>query len=176
MPWGIKQDFLSQGALGRTVGWWLQSFLKLSTLSPTRDLTWDWTSAWRIYPDRRQTPECLTMVSTEWFLSPSLPLFGTFYFIFVWWKRGKKEDGGYIFITKTYFLLCLHFLLHKNRLWEKFRLGQRKDGSCFLFVRLMTPCFPICSDWTETEARAWLTAVASSGSHSVINVVFLWAT
>lgn len=67
-PWGIKQDFPSLGVLGRMVGWWLQSFLKLSTLSLTWDLTWDLTSAWQICPDQWETSECLTMVSIERFL------------------------------------------------------------------------------------------------------------
>ena len=90
-PWGTKRDFPSLGVTGRMVGWWLQSFLKLSTPSLTRDLTWDWTSAWQICPDQWETSECLTTVSIERFSSslflqappppsPSLLLFWHFFF------------------------------------------------------------------------------------------------
>lgn len=112
MPWGIKQDFPSQGVLGRMVGWWLQSFLKLSTPSLMWDLTWDWTSAWQICPDQCETSECLTMVSIErfifffvflffFFVLASLLLFRLFYFCLCGEKRKDKRWR-------------LHFANHKD--------------------------------------------------------------
>lgn len=118
-PWGIKQDFPSLGVLGRMVGWWLQSFLKLSTLSLTWDLTWDLTSAWQICPDQWETSECLTMVSIERFLfcftflpPPSLaPSVLALFSLSLSGETGKVGDGVFVLsLTKTCVVaLCLDF-------------------------------------------------------------------
>lgn len=159
MPWGIKQDFPSQGVLGRMVGWWLQSFLKLSMLSLMWDLTWDWTSAWQICPDQRETSECLTMVSIKqgsfflfvcllWvFICPCLPPFVLALFFFsVWWKKGKIGDGGASFCQSQRLVLLLSVsishLIKCLPVWVEVHLRIEK-GDFFFFSKLVTPCFPI---------------------------------
>lgn len=118
-PWGIKRDFLSLGVLGRMVGWWLQSFLKLSTLSHTWDLTWDWTSAWQICPDQWETSECLIMVSLKrvsfFFFSlrsllPSVPAL----FLSLSGDKGKGGISILSPITNCIVTLCLCFSLYKS--------------------------------------------------------------
>lgn len=155
-PWGIKQDFPSLGVLGRMVGWWLQSFLKLSTLSRTWDLTWDWTSAWQICPDQWETSECLIMVSIERFSFCSFPssFCSDAFSVSVWWK-GKVGDGGFILSpTKTCIVaLCLHFSPYKTPPSLGGVTSRNIKGRLF-FSKLMTPRFPIYlsgPDWDGNE-------------------------
>lgn len=137
------------------------------------DLSWSMKHSWVPYNGSDR--------AIRFFLPSSVP--ALFFVLFSGEKvttKKNKGDGGFIFFVKTlYYSSTSPFITaYKHRETE-----NKKGGSCFsgffffffLNKKLVTPCFPICSDWTETEARAWLTAAVSSGSQrfSHLRCVFM---